>query len=87
MARDLRELLRERDTTHAATGLLIGRDRSTISKIAAGVQRARPTTVVALAKIFGIDALRMRDLCDAHWYDAHPEERADLIAAGSRICV
>jgi plasmid maintenance system antidote protein VapI len=70
----LRDFLVSRDITQDAAGLLAGVDGSTISRICAGQVRARPKTVVKLAKALGISARRMRTLCDAHYLEAHPEE-------------
>jgi transcriptional regulator with XRE-family HTH domain len=72
---NLRELLRSRDITQDGAALLAGVDRSTISLILNGKTRARPTTVVKLAKALGLSASRMNRLCEAHWLEAHPEER------------
>jgi hypothetical protein len=49
-------------------------DPATVRRIIRGSVRARPGTVVSLAKALGIGAQRMRRMCDAHWLDAHPDE-------------
>lgn len=76
---DLAQLLTERDIPMDAAALLAGLDTATISRIAAGKRRARPQTVVRLAKAFGISARRMQAMCDASWRAAHPE--------GESVCV
>ena len=70
----LRDLLTERGITMEAAGLLAGVTGSTISRIASGQSRATPKTVVKLAKALGVNALRMRSMCDAHYLAAHPDE-------------
>jgi len=49
-------------------------DPTTVRRIIRGSVRARPGTVVSLARALGIGAQRMRRMCDAHWLDAHPDE-------------
>jgi transcriptional regulator with XRE-family HTH domain len=71
----LRDLLTSRDVTLDAAGLLAGVDASTISRICSGQVRARPTTVVKLAKALGISASRMQAMCESHWLAKHPDER------------
>jgi plasmid maintenance system antidote protein VapI len=71
----LRDFLASRDITQDAAGLLAGVDGSTISRICAGQVQARPATVVKLAKALGVSASRMQRMCEAHWLEAHPEER------------
>jgi plasmid maintenance system antidote protein VapI len=70
----LRDFLHDRDITLEAAGLLAGVDASTISRICAGQVRARPRTVVKIAKALGISARRMQALCDAHYLVTHPDE-------------
>ena len=69
-----REFLRERDITMEAAGVLAGVDASTISRICTGQARARPRTVVSLARALGVSAKRMQAMCDSHWLAAHPDE-------------
>jgi plasmid maintenance system antidote protein VapI len=70
----LREFLNCRDVTLDAAGLLAGVDASTISRICSGQVRARPTTVVKLAKALGVSARRMSAMCDSCYLAAHPDE-------------
>jgi hypothetical protein len=49
-------------------------DPATVRRIIRGSVRARPGTIVSLAKALGIGAQRMQSMCDAHWLAAHPEE-------------
>ena len=72
---DLREFLASRGITQDGAGVLAGLDRSTISLILNGRTRARPQTVVKLAKALGVKASRMQGMCEAHWLAAHPDER------------
>ena len=72
---NLRDFLASRDITQDAAGVLAGLDGSTISRIMAGQARARPQTVVKLAKALGVNARRMQAMCEAHWLAAHPDER------------
>jgi plasmid maintenance system antidote protein VapI len=51
--------------------LLAGTDKATISRISNGRQRARPETVVKLARALGVSARRMKAMCDASWAAAH----------------
>lgn len=71
---DLRHFLADRGIAQDAAGLLAGVDGSTISRIVNGQARARPTTVVKLAKALGVSARRMQGMCDAHYLAAHPDE-------------
>lgn len=71
---DLQSLLAERDIAQGAAGVLAGVDGSTISRIVSGQVRARPRTVVKLAKALGVSARRMQAMCDAHYHAKHPEE-------------
>lgn len=73
-AETLRELLTSRDIAQDAAGLLAGVDGSTISRICAGQVRARPKTVVKLAKALGVAPRRMQAMCEAHYAAAHPDE-------------
>jgi len=71
---DLRDFLATRDISQDAAGLLAGVDGSTISRIVNGQARARPRTVVKLAKALGVNAKRMQRMCDAHYLAANPDE-------------
>jgi len=71
----LKGLLAERDVPYDAAALLARVDKATISRIATGKIRARPETVVALARALGVSARRMQAACDASYAAAHPEER------------
>lgn len=75
----LREFLGERDIRMDAAGLLAGLDGSTTSKISGGKARARPQTVVRLAKSLGVSARRMQAMCDASWEAANSDDEADLL--------
>ena len=77
---NLRALLTSRDITQEAAGLLAGVDGSTISRICAGQVRARPATVVKLAKALGVSARRMQTMCEAHWLEAHPDECLEAVS-------
>jgi len=71
---DLRNFLAQRDIAQDAAGVLAGVDGSTISRIVNGQVKARPRTVVKLAKALGVSARRMQAMCDAHYLAAHPDE-------------
>jgi plasmid maintenance system antidote protein VapI len=71
---DLRTFLASRDIPQDAAAVLADVDASTISRICAGQVRARPRTVVKLAKALGVSARRMQALCDAHYRATHPDE-------------
>ena len=71
---DLRKFLAGRDVSQDAAGVLAHVDRSVITRIVNGQARARPATVVRLAKAFGVKASRMQAMCEAHWLAAHPDE-------------
>lgn len=71
---NLRTFLACRDIKQDAAGVLAEVDASTISRICAGQVRARPRTIVKLAKALGVSARRMQALCDAHYEAAHPDE-------------
>lgn len=57
-----------------AVALRVGVNVSTISRIAAGKVRAKPDTVVALARVLGLSARRCQALCDSAWEAAHPDQ-------------
>jgi plasmid maintenance system antidote protein VapI len=67
------DLLRARGLTQEAMAVLGEVETSTISRIVRGQTRARPQTIVRLARALGIGAKRMQAMCDAHWLDAHPD--------------
>lgn len=71
---DLRTLLTERGLSQEAAALIGDVDPSTIYRIVEGKVRARPVTVVRLARGLGIGARRMQAMCDAHYFEAHPDE-------------
>jgi transcriptional regulator with XRE-family HTH domain len=71
----LKELLAARDLRYDAVALVAGKDKGTISRIAAGKSRAQPETVVRLARGLGVSARRMQAICDESWRAAHPDER------------
>ncbi len=71
----LKELLAARQLRYDAAGLVAGKDKGTISRIATGRSRAQPETVVALARGLGISARRMQAICDESWRTANPDER------------
>jgi transcriptional regulator with XRE-family HTH domain len=77
---DLRELLKSRGITQEGAAVLAGVDRSTISLILSGKTRARPTTVVKLARALGVGAKRMQVMCEAHWLEAHPDEQLEAVS-------
>jgi plasmid maintenance system antidote protein VapI len=54
--------------------VLAGVQPSTIRRIVTGKVRARPSTVVSLAKALGIGATRMQGMCEAHYLATHPGE-------------
>ena len=55
---------------------------TTVRRIIRGTVRAQPRTVVSFARALGIGALRMRQMMDAHYLAAHPDE--DLREDGER---
>lgn len=68
----LRDLLTERGIRMDAAALMAGVSPSTISRICSGTEKARPETVVSLAKALRVSARRMQALCDAAYAAAHP---------------
>lgn len=70
----LKQLFIERGLRLDAVGLITGKDKATISRIATGKARARPETVVAMARALGISARRMQAICDESWAAAHEDE-------------
>lgn len=73
---DAAALFRSRGLNNTAVSVLGNIHPSTVGRIVKGEVRARPETVVALARALGIDARRMRRLCDAHYRAAHSDEVA-----------
>lgn len=71
---DLKAFLDQRGLTHAAAGIVGDVNGSTISRICTGQRRARPETIVKLARALGVGAKRMQRMCDAHYFAAHPDE-------------
>jgi plasmid maintenance system antidote protein VapI len=76
-------LFSSRGLAYPAVAVLAEIDTSTVVRIVKGEVRARHETVVALARALGVDARRMRRLCDAHYLaarsaeaDAAPEQEA-----------
>jgi transcriptional regulator with XRE-family HTH domain len=61
----LKELLAQRDLRYDAVAMIAGVDKATISRIANGKARARPETIIRLARALGISARRMADICAA----------------------
>ena len=71
---DLRTFLATRDITQDAAAVLGGVDASTISRICSGQVKARPATIVKLAKALGVSPRRMQAMCQAHYLAEHPDE-------------
>ena len=69
----LRDLLTERGIRMDAAALMAGVSTSTISRICSGTEKAKPETVVSLAKALRVSARRMQAMCDAAREAAHPE--------------
>jgi plasmid maintenance system antidote protein VapI len=79
----LKDLLAERGLRYDAAAMLADVDKATISRIANGKARARPETVVRLAKVLGISARRMQDICAASHAAASDDKRGMPNGAGS----
>jgi transcriptional regulator with XRE-family HTH domain len=60
----LRELRAERGLSQAAVALLADLDVSQVSRIERGLSKARPTSIVKLARALGIGADRMRQILE-----------------------
>jgi transcriptional regulator with XRE-family HTH domain len=71
---DLRTLLEQRGLSQEAAALIGEVDPSTIYRIVTGEVRARPATIVRLARGLGVAARRMQAMCDVHYFAAHPDE-------------
>jgi transcriptional regulator with XRE-family HTH domain len=80
---NLKALLRDRGISQEAAGMLGGVHATTISKICSGQVRARPATIVRLARGLGVGARRMQAMCDAHYLEAHPDEILSGTSAAS----
>jgi plasmid maintenance system antidote protein VapI len=78
---DVRNFLAKRDIAQDAAGVLADVDGSTISRIVNGHARARPRTVVKLAKALGVSARRMQAMCDESWAAAHQDDDDEAIPA------
>jgi len=70
------DLLRDRGLTYEAAAVLAQVETSTISRIARGQSKARPQTIVTLARALGISPKRLEAMTDAAWAAAHPEKVA-----------
>ena len=68
-------LLRDRGLTYEAAAVLAQVETSTISRIIRGQIRARPQTIVTLARALGVSAKRLDAMAQAAWAAAHPDER------------
>jgi plasmid maintenance system antidote protein VapI len=71
---DAAALFSSRGLNNPAVAVLGNVHTSTVGRILRGEVRASSGTVVALARALGVDARRMRRLCDAHYLAAHPDE-------------
>jgi transcriptional regulator with XRE-family HTH domain len=60
----LRELRAERGLSQAAVAILADLDVSQVSRLERGLSRARPATIVKLARALGIGADRMRQILE-----------------------
>ncbi len=71
----LEGLLRERGLTYEAVAVLGQVETSTISRIVRGQTRARPQTIVALARALKVSPKRLEAMALAAWGAEHPDER------------
>lgn len=71
----LADLLRGRGLTYEATAVLARVETSTVSRIVRGQSKARPQTIVVLARALGISPKRLEAMTDAAWVAAHPAEQ------------
>lgn len=71
----LGDLLRNRGLTYEAAAVLAQVETSTISRIVRGQSKAKPQTIVTLARALGISAKRLEAMVRAAWGAAHPDER------------
>jgi plasmid maintenance system antidote protein VapI len=69
-------LLDDRGLTYTAAAVLGEVEVSTISRIARGLTKARPQTIVTLATALGISPKRLEAMTRAAWDAAHPEKVA-----------
>lgn len=60
----LREIRRTRGLSVEALAVLVGRNKSTISRIERGLVEPEPSTVVAIASALGISAVRARRMTE-----------------------
>jgi hypothetical protein len=70
------DLLRDRGLDYTKTAVLGQVEVSTISRIARGLTKARPQTIVTLATALGISPKRLEAMTRAAWEAAHPEKVA-----------
>lgn len=70
----LADLLRDRGLTYEAAAVLAQVDTATISRIVRGHSRARPRTIVKLARALGISPKRLEAMSHAAWKAAHSGE-------------
>jgi len=73
--RALGDLLCNRGLTYEAAAVLAQVETSTISRIVRGQSKAKPQTIVTLARALGISAKRLEAMVRAAWDAAHPDER------------
>jgi plasmid maintenance system antidote protein VapI len=76
----LRELLRSRGISFDAAGVLGEVDAATVSRIVNGKTRARPATIVRLARALGVSARRLQVMCDAAWAAAQADDNEAVSA-------
>jgi plasmid maintenance system antidote protein VapI len=67
----LGDLLRNRGLTYEAAAVLAQVETSTISRIVRGQSKAKPQTIVTLARALGISAKRLEAMTSAAWESAH----------------
>lgn len=68
-------LLRDRGLTYEAAAVLAQVETSTISRIVRGQSKAKPQTIVTLARALGISAKRLEAMARAAWETAHSGEK------------
>ena len=71
----LGDLLRDRGLTYEATAVLAQVETSTISRIVRGHSKAKPQTIVTLARALGVSAKRLEAMTTAAWDAAHSGEQ------------
>jgi plasmid maintenance system antidote protein VapI len=71
----LGDLLRDRGLTYEAAAVLAQVETSTISRIVRGQSKAKPQTIVTLARALGISAKRLEAMTTAVWKAAHSGEQ------------